>query len=185
MTVLLNRGQSTTLRHASHLTFWVHSLRPSMELEVWVAGQATILGLSTGYTDASWQCFYSYQLFLSFTERFNSFTLHSFTLPSETPLIFHTYHSPPFKIMTRTRRTSPHTHSPTTRRSRLSICNEDLDDNLRTIHDDYNDHQDDNSESDDKPLRRPSTNAMGKRLSHESFTSTLGELVTATQSSPM
>jgi hypothetical protein len=85
--------------------------------------------------------------------------------------------------MTRRRRTSPPPPS-STRRRRRSINDEDLDDDLSTIPDNYNDRRDDNSESDDEPLRRPSRKAMGKRPSKDSFTSTLGKRVAATQLTP-
>ena len=52
------------------------------------------------------------------------------------------------------------------------------------IPDNSHDQRDDNSESDDKPLRQPSRNAKGKRLSNDSFMSTLGKRVAATQIPP-
>jgi len=87
--------------------------------------------------------------------------------------------------MTRRRRTSLLPLPSSTRRSRLSIHDEDLDDNLSTIPDNYNDYRDDISESNDKPVRRPSRKAMGKWPSKDSFTSTLGKRVAATQLTPM
>jgi hypothetical protein len=86
--------------------------------------------------------------------------------------------------MTRRHRTSPPPLPSSTRRRRGSIHNEDLDDDLRTIPDNYNHRQDDISESDDEPVRRPSRKAMGKRPSNDSFTATLGKHVTATQLTP-
>ena len=86
--------------------------------------------------------------------------------------------------MTRRRRTSPPPLPSSTRRSRRSIHDEDLDDDLSTIPDNYNDRRDDISESDDEPVRRPSRKAMGKRPSKDSFTSTLGKRVAATQLTP-
>ena len=79
-----------------------------------------------------------------------------------------------------------HTSSPpslpsTTRRSRKSFHNEDLHDYLSTIPDNYHDRQDDNSASDNEPLQRPSTKAMGRQPSKDSFPSRLGKHVTATQ----
>jgi len=68
-----------------------------------------------------------------------------------------------------------------TRRSRQFIHNKDSNDILSTIRNNYNDNQDENSESDNEPLWRPSRNAMWKRPSKHSFLSTLGEQVTATQ----
>jgi len=52
------------------------------------------------------------------------------------------------------------------------------------ISDNYNDHQDDNSDSNDKPFWQPSPNAMGKQPSRDSFTSTLGKQVAASQLTP-
>ena len=86
--------------------------------------------------------------------------------------------------MTTRRRTSSPPLPSSTRRSRRSIHDEDLDDDLSTIPDNYNDRQDDISESDDEPVRRPSRKAMGKRPSKDSFTSTLGKRVAAIQLSP-
>jgi hypothetical protein len=63
----------------------------------------------------------------------------------------------------------------------LSIHDKDLDDYLSTIRNNYNDRRDDISESNDQPARRPSRNAMGKRPSKDSFTSTLGKQVAATE----
>jgi len=91
---------------------------------------------------------------------------------------------PPFLIMTRRCRTSPAPLPFTTRRSRQPIHNEDLDDDLRMIADNYNDHRHDNSESDNEPLPRLSSKAMVKWPSNNSFTSTLGHQVTATQFTP-
>jgi len=65
-----------------------------------------------------------------------------------------------------------------------SIHNEDLDDDFIRISDNYNDRQDDNAESDDEPLQRPARKAMGKPPSKDSFMSTLGKRVAATQSTP-
>jgi hypothetical protein len=48
----------------------------------------------------------------------------------------------------------------------------------------YNDRRDNISESDDSPIRQPSTKAMGKRPSKDSFSSTVGKRVTATQLTP-
>jgi len=86
--------------------------------------------------------------------------------------------------MTRRRRTSPPPLHSSTRRSRRSIHDEDLDDNLSRIPDNPNDFRDDISESDDEPVQRPSKKAMGKRPSKDSFTSTLGKRVAATQLTP-
>src|SRR5882757_3356166 len=86
--------------------------------------------------------------------------------------------------MTRRRRTSPPPLPSSTRRSRRSIHDEDLNDDLRTIPYNYNDRQDDISESDDEPVRRPSRKAMGKQPSKDSFTSTLGKRVAATKFTP-
>jgi len=86
--------------------------------------------------------------------------------------------------MTRRRHTSPPPLPSSTRRSRQSIHDEDLDDDLSTIPDNYNDRQDDLSESDDEPVQRPSKKAMGKWPSKDSFTSTLGKRVAATQLTP-
>ena len=83
--------------------------------------------------------------------------------------------------MTRKRRTSRASLPSSTRGSRQSIHHEDLDDDLSTIPDNYIDRRDDISESDDKPVQRPSRKAMGKRPSKDFFTSTLGKLVAATQ----
>ncbi|KAF8534843.1 hypothetical protein BDD12DRAFT_809030 [Trichophaea hybrida] len=84
--------------------------------------------------------------------------------------------------MTRRRRTSLSPPPSSTRGRRRFINDEDLDEDLSTIADNYNDCRDDNSASDDEPLRRPSRKAMGKRPSNDSFTSTLGKRVAATQS---
>ena len=107
------------------------------------------------------------------------------TFPLVTLLVFRTYYSPPFSIMTTRRCTSPPPLASSTRRRRRSIHNNDPDDDLSTICDNFNDHHDDNSKSHDKPLRRPSRQAMGKRPLKDSFTSTLGKRVVATQSTPM
>jgi len=86
--------------------------------------------------------------------------------------------------MTRRHRTCPPPLPSSTRRSRRSIHDEDLDDHLSTIPDNYNHRRDDISESNDEPVRRPSRKAMGKRPSKASFTSTLGKRVAATQLTP-
>jgi len=86
--------------------------------------------------------------------------------------------------MTRRRSTSPPPLPSSTRRSRRSIHDEDLDDDLSAIPDNYNDHRDDISESDNEPVQRPSRKAMGKRPSKDSFRSTLGKRVAATQLTP-
>jgi len=87
--------------------------------------------------------------------------------------------------MTRCHCTSPLPPLPSsTRRRRRSIHDEDLDDDLSTIPDNYYDHRDVNSESDDEPLRRPSRKAMGKWASQDSFTSTLGKHGVATYLTP-
>jgi len=86
--------------------------------------------------------------------------------------------------MTSRRRTYPPPLASSTRRSRRSIHDEDLDDDLSTITDNYNDCRDDISESDDESVQRPSRKAIGKRPSKDSFTSTLGKRVAATQLTP-
>jgi len=83
--------------------------------------------------------------------------------------------------MKRRRRTSPPPLPSGTRGSRRSIPDEDLDDDLNMIPDNHNDHRDDISESDDEHVWRPFRNAMCKRPSTDSITSTLGERVAATQ----
>jgi len=83
--------------------------------------------------------------------------------------------------MTRRCRTSPPPLPSSARRSRRSIHDEDLDDNLGTILDNYNDSRDHNSKSDNKPLRQPSWKVMGKQPPNYSFKSTLGGRVVATQ----
>jgi hypothetical protein len=87
--------------------------------------------------------------------------------------------------MTRWRRTSPLPLPSSTRRSRGTIQDEDLDEDLNTIPDNYNDRRDDISELYNEPVRRPSGKAMGKWPSKDSFTSTLGKRVAATQLTPM
>jgi len=52
------------------------------------------------------------------------------------------------------------------------------------IPDNYNDRRDDIPETDDEPVQRPSRKAMGNQPSKDSFTSTLGKLVAATQLTP-
>jgi len=86
--------------------------------------------------------------------------------------------------MSRRRRTSPPVLPSSTRRSRQCIHDEDLDDDVSTITDNYKDRQDDILASDDEPVQRPSRKAMGKRPSKDSFTSTLGIRVAATQLTP-
>jgi hypothetical protein len=86
--------------------------------------------------------------------------------------------------MTRKRCTSPAPLPSSTRRSRRSIHNKDLDDDLSTIPDNYNDHQDDSSESDDEPVWRPFRQAMVKQPSKVSSKSTLVKRVAATQLPP-
>jgi len=71
-----------------------------------------------------------------------------------------------------------------TRRSRMSIPNEDLDDDLCMMHKKHKYCQDDNSESGDNPLWRPSSTAMGLWLSKDSFISRLVTKVMATQITP-
>jgi len=88
--------------------------------------------------------------------------------------------------MTRRRWTAPPPPLPSSaRRSRRSIHNQDLDEDLWTIPNNFDDRQDDNSESDDKPLRRPFWKGLGKRPWDDSFTSTLGKWVAATRLMPM
>jgi len=82
------RSQSTTLWRAYCLPFLVLSSCLSYQLEAWVTGQGKILESWTGWNDASPWWFSSYQCFLSFTEHFNSITIHSLILPLVTPLIF-------------------------------------------------------------------------------------------------
>ena len=86
--------------------------------------------------------------------------------------------------MTRRHRTSGPPLPSSTSRSRQSIHDEDLDDDLSTLPDKYNHCQDDISESDDQSVLRPSRKAMGKRPSKNSFTSTLGIRVVPTQLTP-
>jgi len=62
--------------------------------------------------------------------------------------------------------------------------NNDLDDDLSTIPNNYNDRRDDNPESDEEPVRWPSRNTMGKRPSKDSIMSTLGKQVAAMQLTP-
>jgi len=84
--------------------------------------------------------------------------------------------------MIRKRRSSPPPPVPSsTRRSRHSIHDEDLDDDLHMTPNIYNDCQDQNSESDDKPLRQPSRNVIGTPPLNDSFMSTFGKQVRATQ----
>jgi hypothetical protein len=86
--------------------------------------------------------------------------------------------------MTRRRRTSPRSRPSSTRSCRRSGPDEDLDDYLSTIPDNYDDCQDDISGSDNEPVRRPSKKAIGKHQSKDLFTSTLGKQVAATQLTP-
>ena len=83
--------------------------------------------------------------------------------------------------MTTRRRISPPLLPFSTRKSRRSIHDEHLDDDLSSIPDNYNDRRNDNAESHDEPLWRPSRNAMGKRPSKDSITSTLRKRVAAIQ----
>jgi len=87
--------------------------------------------------------------------------------------------------MTSRRRTSPPPLLSSTRRSRRSIHDEDLDYDLRTRVDNYNDHRDGISESDNEPVRRPSRKAIANRPSKDSFTAILGKRLSATQLTPM
>jgi len=75
----------------------------------------------------------SFQHFLPFTQCINSFTLHSFTFRLLSALIFHTYHYPPFWIITRRCRTSAPARTYNTRMSRWSVHDEDLDNYLKVI----------------------------------------------------
>jgi hypothetical protein len=86
--------------------------------------------------------------------------------------------------MTRRRLTSLPPLLSSSRRSRRSIYDEDLDDVFSTTLTNYNDREDDISESDNEPVRRPSRNGMGKQPSKDSFTSTLGQRVAVTQLTP-
>jgi len=87
-----------------------------------------------------------------------------------------------FSIMTRWCRTSPPSRVPdSTRGSRWFMHNEDLDDDLSMIPDNFNDHWDHNSEFDNEPQCRTACKAIGKRPSTDSFMSTLGKWVVATQ----
>jgi len=84
--------------------------------------------------------------------------------------------------MTQTWRTSPPLPVPSnTSVCKLSMRNENLDDELSTIQDNDNDRRDAMPESEDKPRGRLSRRAMGKRPSKDSFTSTLGKCVVATK----
>jgi len=56
-----------------------------------------------------------------------------------------------------------------------------MNDNLSTIPCNFNGHQDESSESDDKPLQWQSRKAMGKRPSNDSNTSTHGQWAATTQ----
>jgi len=87
--------------------------------------------------------------------------------------------------MTRRRRTSPPPLPSSTSRSRRYIHDEDLDDDLSTITDNYNDSRDDISESDHEPVLQSSRKAICKRPSEYSFTSTLGQRVAAAQLTPI
>ena len=94
----------------------------------------------------------------------------------------HTCHSLLSEIMTQRRHTSAPPPLPSsTKRCRWSIQEKDLDDNLSTIPNNYNDRRDDHSKSHDEPLQRPSKTAIGKRRSKVSFTSTLGNRLFRTQ----
>jgi len=86
--------------------------------------------------------------------------------------------------VTTRRCTSPPPLASSTRRRGQSIHNKDLDEDVCTIPDNYNDRRDANSKSNDEPLRQRSRKAMGKWLSEDSFTSTLGNQVVATQAIP-
>jgi len=61
---------------------------------------------------------------------------------------------------------------------------EDLDDNHSRIPDNSIDSRDDNSESDDEPLRRPSMEAIGKQPSKDSSMSTFRKRVAASPFTP-
>ena len=63
--------------------------------------------------------------------------------------------------------------------------NEDLDDNLSKIFDTHNDFRDDNSESGNDPLWLPFRTLMGKQVSKDSCTGTLGNQVMPTPLTPM
>jgi len=82
--MVVKGSQIHTLWHACHRIFVVPGSHPSKAFPVQVALQPKILELSTGWNYSSQQFFQSYQCFLSFTQRFNSFTLHSFTFPLDT-----------------------------------------------------------------------------------------------------
>lgn len=69
-----------------------------------------------------------------------------------------------------------------TRRSRPSVGDTDLHDNLCIIPDSYNEGGDGNSESNQGPLQWASRQAMGERPSKESFTSIIEKQVMATSS---
>ena len=181
ITICEKQSQSKTPRHDSHLPSLVPSYCLSNELEVWVVGQAKIIESSTGQIDTSLRYFLPYQSFLSFSQRFNSFTLHWFTFRLVTHSIFRTYYSPHSSIMTRRRRTCPPPLPSSGRRSRQLIHDEDLDDDHSTIPDNDDERQVDKLESDNETLQRPCSEAMGKRLLTDSFTSILGKLVAATQ----
>ena len=81
-----------------------------------------------------------------------------------------------------------HTSTPpvpsSTWRSRRYIPDQHFDGELSTIRDNYNDRGDDNSESDDQPVRWVSKKAMGMHPSRDSFMSTLGKQVAVTQLTP-
>jgi len=99
---------------------------------------------------------------------------------------FCTYHLPHVQIMTLRCHTSPPPPSlpSNTSRSRRSIHHENLHYDLRMTPDNYNDRWDGNSESDNRPLWRPSWEEFKNRPSDGSFTSTLGKWVVVTQLSP-
>ena len=84
--------------------------------------------------------------------------------------------------MTSRGRTSlPTIQTSSTRRSRRSIHDNDHNDDIRTIPDNFHDCREDYSESDDEPLRRPFRNAVDMHSSNDPFTSPRVKQVVATQ----
>ena len=98
---------------------------------------------------------------------------------------FGTYHSLTFKIMTQWHHTSPPPAVfSNTRRSRQSMHDKNLNNDLSITPNIFNYCQYDFLEFNDKPIQFPSRKAMGKQHSKDWFTSILGNWVMATQITP-
>jgi len=130
--------------------------------------------------------FQSYQCLLSLTQHFNAFTIHSSIIPVVTPFIF-SYLSLAIFSNHDTKVQHFSSSSSSFQHQKKQIFYQQWGSRWQSKHDirHYNYHYDDDSESDDQTLRRPSRDAMGERPSIAYSTSELGMTVSATHLTPM